>query len=142
SGFAGADNEQKTTQRQRRSAFQAASQIWGVQADALVMTMIQRPSAADPMRLDEIGLRAEYGVRRVRPTPAPLYEQSFSILDKHGRDLTEGRRRPLSGAHGEIDLIPEFCTDPLPPVEVRKGAGGWANAVLMRPDLGSKAAGD
>lgn len=142
SGFAGADNEQKTSQRQRRAAFQATSHIWGVQADALVMAMIQRPSAEDPARLDEIGLRAEYGVRRLRPTPAPLYEQSFSILDRHGRDLTEGRRRPLSGSQGEIGLIPHFCTDPLPPVEVRQGAGGWANAVLMHTELGIKAAVD
>lgn len=142
SGFAGADNEQKAGQRQRRAAFQAGSHIWGVQADTLLMAMIQRPSADDPTRLDEIGLRAEYGVRRLRPTPAPLYEQSFSILDKHGRDLTEGRRRPLSGSTGEIGLIPQFCSDPLPPVDVRKGAGGWANAVLMHTELGIKAAVD
>jgi hypothetical protein len=142
SGFAGSENEQKASERQRKAAFHANSHIWGVQADTLAMTMIQRPDPKDPTRIEEIGLRAEYGVRRLRPTPMPLYEQSYSLLGKRGQDLTAGRRRPLTGTLGEVGLIPQFCSDPLPPVEVRQAEGGWAHAVVMHTELGIKASVD
>lgn len=139
--FAGADGE-KEDLRQRRAAFQASSHIWGVQAEAMAMSMILRPSDDDPDRLDEIGIRGEYGVRRLRPTNIPLYEQIYATLDKEGKEYSAGRRRPLSGDGSGVALIREFSTHPLPDVVIREDAAGRSTATLMHSALGMKAAVD
>ena len=142
SGYAGGGDGERAVLRQRKAAFQANSHIWGVQAEAMVMTMIQRPSEQDSSRLDEIGLRGEFGVRRLRPTRQPLYEQVYATLDKQGREYSAGRRRRLSGDGDGVGLIPEFCSSPLPEVEVSEGPDGRSRAVLMHSALGMKAAVD
>lgn len=142
SGYAEADDGKKIDLRQRQAAFRANSHVWGVQADAMVMTMVQRASASDPMTLDEVGLRAEYGVRRLRPSPVPLYEQTFAARDKRGHEYSVGHRRPLCGGHDGVGLIPEFCSRPLPEVIVRPGPDGRSNAVVMHTELGMKGAVD
>lgn len=141
SGFAGSECEKEAI-RQRRAGFQAASHTWGVQAEAMTMTMIQRPSEENPMRLDEIGLRGEFGVRRLRPTALPLFEQVFATLDKSGKEYSAGRRRPLSGDGQGVGLVREFCSRPLPDVVVRDGKDGRSMATLMHAELGMKAAVD
>lgn len=142
SEYAGPGSAEKATLRERRAAFRANSHVWGVQAEVLAMAMIQRPSESDPLKLDEIGLRGEYGVRRVRPAPAPLYQQSFSTRDRHGNEYSAGRRRPLSGDGAGVGLIPEFCSRPLPPVVVKQGEGGWSHATVLHSELGIQAAVD
>lgn len=142
SAFADPESESKETLRQRRASFQANSHIWGVQADAMVMTMIQRPDANDPRTLDEVGLRAEYGVRRLRTSPVPIYEQSLAVRDKDGREYSTGHRRSLSGDGAGVGLIPEFCSKPIPEVVVRQGPDGRSNAVVMHSALGMTAAVD
>ena len=142
SAFADPESESKETLRQRRAAFQASSHIWGVQADAMVMAMIQRPGEKDPRTLDEIGLRAEYGVRRLRTSPVPIYEQSLAVRDKDGHEYSTGHRRSLTGDGAGVGLIPEFCSKPIPEVVVRQGPDGRSNAVVMHSALGMTAAVD
>jgi hypothetical protein len=141
SGFGQAESD-KVDSRERKAAFRAATHVWGVQAEAVVMTMIQRPAASDPLRLDEIGLRGEFGLRRLRPTRLPLFEQSHATHDKHGLEYSGGRRRPLSAAHARspgVGLIEEFCTAPLDQVRLRQLADGRSIATLDHPELGKKA---
>ncbi len=138
--FGDAESERKESVRQRRAAFHANSHIWGMQGDVMAMAMIQRPSATDPTALDEVGLRGEYGVRRLRPTPVPIYEQNFATRDKQGREYSAGRRRPLSGDGSGVGLIPEFCSTPTPEVTVRTRPDGHSNAVVMHSEVGMTAA--
>lgn len=138
SGF-GQDQSEKVDLRERKVAFRAASHIWGVQAGAVVMAMIQRPSATDPARLDEIGLRGEFGLNRLRSTRLPLFEQSHATHDKHGREYSAGRRQSLSKAGAGVGLITEFCSGPIEDVVVRQLDDGRVNARLEHLQLGMKA---
>lgn len=147
-GFAPADSE-RVDLRQRRAAFQANSHVWGVQAEAMVGVLIQRPARSQPGKLDEIGLRGDFGMRRLRPTDMPLFQFRYATLDYKSREYSAGRRRPLTeesevarGAGASIGLIPRFCTKPLPEVKFQDDAEGRTTATLMHSGLGMKASVD
>ncbi|MBC7772368.1 MAG: hypothetical protein H7210_07735 [Pyrinomonadaceae bacterium] len=141
SGFAGTERE-KVGVRERRAAYQANSYIWGVRSEAMVMTLIQSACEHDPTRIDEIALRSDFGLRRLRPTPMPLFQLKYATLDANSREYSGGRRVPLSGDGSGLGLIPEFCTRPLPEVSVCNDADGRSTATLLHSELGMKAAVD
>lgn len=142
-GSFGSIGSERADLRERRSAFQAGSHIFGVHLQTAIMTLIQRPGQTAG-RLDEIGLRSEFGLRRLRPSGIPLFQFAYATFDKDGNDYSAGRRRPLSGdADGSPDegmgLIREFCSAPCPEVTVNRLADGRCVGTLMHGELGIKA---
>lgn len=140
-GFAGPQSD-KIDIRQRRAAFQACTHIWGVQADAMIMTLIQRPASSHAGRLDELGMRSDLGLRRLRPTPMPLYELRYSAVDHAAKEYTEGRREALSGDGSGLGLISEFSSRPLPELSIKTEPDGRSLATLVHGELGMRAAVD
>lgn len=140
-GFSGPQSD-KIDLRQRRAAFQASTHIWGVQADAMIMTLIQRPAESHAGRLDEIGMRSDIGLRRLRPTPMPLYELRYSAVDHASKEYTQGRREALSGDGSGLGLISEFSSRPLPELSIKTEPDGRSLATLVHGDLGLRAAVD
>lgn len=103
--------------RRKQAAFKAMSQLRGVQADAVLATCIVAPSA-DPALMDVVWVHGLTGLHRVRPG-AVVKLASRRMSPEPG----ERRAQTLAGERVGADAPPlarEFCSEPTPPVEVRR----------------------
>lgn len=103
--------------RRKQAAFKAMSQLKGAQADTIFATCLLAPSR-DAALLDVIWVHGLTGLHRVRP--------GVSVKVASRRMSAEpNARRPMDLDLREIDgtaapLVPEFCSRPTPPVQVRR----------------------
>ncbi len=70
----------------RRNAFVANRHIWGLEADLQLVTNIVSISKTDPDRVDSASLYSAAGIRRLRPTRAPLIKLIRGHLDEESGD--------------------------------------------------------
>jgi hypothetical protein len=101
--------------RRKQSAFKAMSQLKGAQADAILATVMVRPSD-DPGLLDLVWISGLIGLRRLRPGASVK-------LDTKRMTTLDDARRPTTLEGREIDedqyaIIDAFSSAPRPEIKV------------------------
>ncbi|MBI1380245.1 MAG: hypothetical protein GC161_04065 [Planctomycetaceae bacterium] len=115
--------EPETLEQARRLAFQGNSAIWGVQARAQISISILAPNREDPAWVDVVQVGGLVDFRRMRPDVRWLLfsSQSYSLTDGSSTaGVGEPLEPPPEGSRG-APLLAEFCSTPLPHVEVLRG---------------------
>ena len=117
------ETRDKEDRQARQAAFRAMSTITGTRYDALYNAYVYAPSSTDPDLCDTAWIVARLGLRRLRYGPS--IRLTSMRADETGVDVP--RRLTLSGEPLESSprrlLIPEFCSDPLPRLEVQESTG-------------------
>lgn len=126
----------------RREFFRAGAVLWGVRAKAQLLTLILKPSADDPSRLDVIQVGGLVHLERLR-TDVPWLVRRLRVFDDHGKSIKPTNRTPLdpagAGSHG-LALVPEFCSRPLPELRQFEDDHGWIYNEIAPGEVGRKAA--
>jgi hypothetical protein len=137
---AGPEPDESTEIALRRAAFRASGYFVGVQARAQVQTFIAAPSANRDM-VDGASLRSLVDLRRIR-AGAPVVIGRAACTDSGGVFLHPGGVETLddSVSPGEMPLIPEFCTSPLPEFRRVLGERGFVEDTLGEGPVGSTGA--
>ncbi len=118
---------QDVTQRQesaRKMAFKGNSAIWGVKARLNFKASIQTPSRQAEDRLRTARVSGLVKVRRLRPVAWPLlsmhyYQDDGSLVPFSTHPL----EKDIELGH-DLPLVPQFCSDPLPRIELVKTSNG------------------
>lgn len=110
---------------QRRAAYRASSHIWGMQIDLQAMVvMVKKPEKGEG--LDQAIAMLRRGVRRLRPEAVV----SFGALhtEPSGTEARSDLTAFDAKAEAEygVPMIPEFCSQPMPPVERVSTPTGWS----------------
>ncbi len=126
-------------ERSRKMAFRGNSGIFGVQAKCRLAVGLLTPSKDDPGRLDMAMLMGYSGFRRLRDTVRwPLFKLRAWDADEA---LTGRRWQSVSGDsdRDELNLMREFCTDPLPDISLAQTSDG-SDCILEPGPLGNPGA--
>jgi hypothetical protein len=126
---------------QRRAAFKANSQLWGVQARTQLFCSIVNWSA-QPDRVDLVTLRGLIDLRWLRsPTTWPISRSR--MVDDDGRVRASTNSQPLDAdgllSHG-IGLLREFCSQPIPKIQTVQGPSGLVSSEVVGDSIGSRSA--
>lgn len=103
--------------RRKQSAFKAISQLRGVEARALLATVLLAPSK-EPGRIDVIWINGLIGVHRVRPGVTVRVATRRMPGDSNSRQPSTLEGQAIEG--DATPLLPEFCSTPLPKLGVRR----------------------
>jgi len=124
----------------RRMAFRGLSYVWGAQAKTQLKTAIIAPST-DPGLIDFAIVHGFYQLRKLRPNaPLPVMRRRF--CDTNGKVATEISRElsASSSSDGEIHLIKEFCSEPLPAFRTVESPPEIRHSILTGTGIGNTAA--
>jgi len=112
----------------RRLAFRGNSHIFGLQADTHLSMYIFRRNAANPGRLDMVGVRGMLGLRQFRPG-ATWTIATMTICGDDGTPQVTAPSVPISPEHEARDtgLLPSFCSRPTPLIHRRPTGSGMMN---------------
>ena len=116
----------------KQAAFKAMSFLLGYYGDVMASTLFVVP-AEDGRMVDGIEIFRRQGVRRMRAaTKIPLFNFT-PWADDEGTDVPATRLDPLvpdkAGPSPSNLLLPEYCTKPMPAVEVERE--GRSTAVVL-----------
>lgn len=105
--------------RRKQAAFRAMSQLRGVEAETNTATVFLRPNPDIPTMIDVVWLNGLFGLKRLRPG-APVRFATRRIVS-----TPTGERMPVSLEGSRVDdlrglLLPQFCSSPLPELEVSR----------------------
>lgn len=126
----------------RRNAYRSESHIWGVQVDTYVASSFVHPSA-DRQGKDECSVTLRVGQRRLRSdAPVIVHRSSTHASFKM---LPANARHPLDLEAAErlnAPLLPEFSSDPLPPMRTVLQETGWTQVEVRGGAVGKQASFD
>lgn len=109
---------QQDRERARRTLFEGACSVWGVQAQTRFVTVFLLPSKDEPDMVDAAHVTGYIGFRRLGKRPWPMsYE---AVHDAQGNVVTI-RKQPLDPRgyeEGQLQLLPDFCEPRHPEIEV------------------------
>jgi len=101
----------------KQATFKSLSFLLGYYCDAMSSSMFLVPSDTDPGAADAIEVTRRVGVRRMRSTATiPLF--SFTPWAGEGPDRVGPLARDAAGPSPSNILLAEFCSSPMPAVEV------------------------
>jgi len=120
----------------RKAAFQANSQIWGVQARALMLTGIYHPGSHNQAMQSAI-LMGAADVKRLHTDMSP----HVLHLRIHPSEKAQSPASGPSGGHpfGPA-LLEKFSTQPLPVVNREFTTDGWERVAILPPTMGANGA--
>ena len=104
----------------KQATFKSMSFLLGYYGDLMTSTLMVIPSE-DPTQVDGLEITHRMGVRRMRSSATiPLF--SFTAWADKGSDVVRSRLDPItpssSWPHPSNILLPDFCTRPMPAVDV------------------------
>lgn len=145
--LAGTQPDPETEAEERKAYYQAGSAIWGVRAQAQILTLALKPSDTIEGRVDVVQVSGFVGLERLRPD-LPWVLRRLRVHEDDGSLAQSFKREPLdpSGApHGAdskqpLALMPRFCTEPLPEIQQHVGASGWLYDELAPGSVGKRGA--
>ena len=121
----------------RRSYFQAASHIWGVQARMQIRTLIQNLQPELDWREDDILVSGDIGLQRFRETDPLILPRWVTVESSPMEDVRTGKHGSSALATEPVtkgvDLVPEFSSSPLPRMVPIKGSDGSTETELIVP---------
>jgi hypothetical protein len=138
---AGRRSAAKRMENFRKAGYQAGAAVWGVCTRTQIAVHFVAPSRIKD-RLDVSTVSVLVGFRRLR-ADVPWAVGSMSQWDVHDGSLTDlARWEPVDRAvgPGEIPLMREFCSDPLPIIEKVQARPGLVRYMLTKGPVGSTAA--
>ena len=138
-GISGDESAEKIQMSQRRGAYRNLSHIWGIQVDLSFNCNIVRRSA-DGAGADLVTLNARRGIRRLRPgSQVALFGYYQNPSETAGAVQTRQAIDAESAARYEMPVLPQFTTDPVPPVEKIVLPSGWVTYNTVGSDIGPRA---
>ncbi len=105
-------------ERGRRSLFEGACAVWGVQAQVRFVTVFVFPSKKDPNMLDAAHVTGFVGLRRLSVRAWPL---CYEAVHNQTGEAVIFEKLSLEGVgrtEGELQLLHPFCEPENPPIEV------------------------
>lgn len=118
----------------RRTLYRSQSHLWGAQIGLCSGIHLVRRSQTDPKKLDMCTVASRLRVRRFRPdVPLNLlnsYPPSDNTLPNRALDPAAMEK------HG-VPLLPQFCTDPMPPFTVQR-EGRWHRMYATGKKIGMR----
>lgn len=125
------------TEAVRRQAFQANSDIWGLQSRALFTVALLAPGSA-PDRVDDLTLSGDVGIRRMRPGAARVVTGlGFRNAGDPAGPPRPRALAPLDGDHRDLEpILSEFSTSPLPLIRSRQDEPGQTRVELADRPVG------
>lgn len=133
--------------RDRRAAFRASSRLWGVLAHAQVSCMIVAPGER-PGHEDSALVTGYVGVQQLRPgvrfrvssRSRLIHEPTAAGPTALPARETPSDAEPWCDQAGDLGLISDYCTRPLPSFVTRKTEGGVFETNLEFNGVGRAAA--
>lgn len=122
----------------RRTMHAAASSLVGRRLDAHLSIMVLRPLPGNPKMLEHLGVNALIGHSQTRPDALPFaLAYCFSGPDTWCSE-TGPEYNDLSKRSTGQELIPKFCSQPLPTVTVRRGSKGHHQQIFDTAGISEK----
>ena len=135
---------------QQRSAYQANSFLWGIQAQAQVAIAMIRPSDDDPSRVDMVSARGLLRLRRLKEDLPWTFGRFRCVSHDNDNSVSLNaspiETPPLSTTQDTnlppVPLLEKFCTHPIPQVRRVKSRDGFIEDTLVGTPAGNTAATD
>lgn len=106
------------TEKVRRTLFEGACGVWGVQAQTRFVTVFVFPSPDDPGMLDAGHVTGFVGFRRLSAKPWPLsYEAVHRMTGEAARFMKEPLD-PEGTGEGQLQLMKRYCSPSSPHIDV------------------------
>ncbi|MCB9846057.1 MAG: hypothetical protein H6811_08740 [Phycisphaeraceae bacterium] len=131
-GDAGGDSE-----RARRTLFEGACGVWGVQAQTRFVTVFVFPNPENPEVLDAGHVTGFVGFRRLSAKPWPL---SYEAVHKSTGEAAQFTKEPLDPegvGEGQLQLMRRFCSPQSPDIQVVR-AGEYKRFELASGPVGNQ----
>ncbi len=142
-GGAAGGMSRRRAEAQRKTFYQGASAIWGVQARVHVSLHFAAPNAQIPDRLDLAVIAGFLDFRRLRPDVAWTVAAMATLIDQ-GAPVPHQDIRPMDPAlkPGDAPLLAEFCSRPLPVLRPNTRRKNITRYELAEGPIGITAAAD
>jgi len=142
-GSAGGGVSRKRAETSRKSFYQGASAIWGVQARVHVSLHFVAPNHQDEERLDLAVIAGFLGFRRLRPEVSWTVAAMATHADA-GAPVAHRDIRPIDPAlkPGDAPLLARFCSTPQPVLRENLRRKGVTRYELAEGPIGITAAAD
>jgi hypothetical protein len=122
----------------RKSAFKAHVHYFGTAAETLVVGMLFHPGAT-PGKVDFLTVRSILGLRRLRASTDMIIERAMVAPGKTrdaGDFFKPGALDPDAAARYASPILPDFCSQPIPPMTTTIDDVGNVRTVLAHRDVG------
>jgi hypothetical protein len=125
----------------RKAGYQAGAAVWGVCTRTQIKVHFVAPSKVKD-RLDVSIISALVDFKRLRADVpwAVGFMSQWDVNEGFGTDLAPWEAVDRSVAPGDIPLMQEFCSDPLPIIEKTQLRPGLVRYMLTKGPVGSTAA--
>jgi len=135
------NSEDRVDVAQRKAAFRANCHIWGLQVRARIGCVIIQPNGEDDRRVDMVMIRGIVGLSQLRPH-RPFVISSVQQLDRHDVSVrrVETAVPGLEGPEHAVNILREYCTEPLPEIRNRTTAQGTLVTEVLNRDVGTASA--
>ena len=107
-------------ERARRTLFEGACAVWGVQAQTRFVTVFLFPSKDTPGHLDAAHVTGHVGFRQLSSRPWPMSYEAVHDSDGKSVPIIKEPLDPDGSEEGELQIIREFCEPDVPNIIVRK----------------------
>ena len=107
-------------ERARRTLFDGACAVWGVQAQTRFVTVFLFPSKDKPGYLDAVHVTGHVGFRQLSSRPWPMSYEAVHDSDGNSVPIIKEPLDPDGSEEGELQIIREFCEPDVPSITVRK----------------------
>ncbi|GMV25247.1 MAG: hypothetical protein AMXMBFR58_12780 [Phycisphaerae bacterium] len=111
-------HDRSETEKARRTLFEGACGVWGVQAQTRFVTVFLYPSASDPTMLDAGHVTGYVGFRRLSSKPWPLSYEAVHKSTGEAERFVKEPLDPVGFTEGQLQLIKAFCSPTTPDIEV------------------------
>lgn len=131
------DKARAEAEKVRRTLFEGACGVWGVQAQTRFVTVFVFPSPEDPAKLDAGHVTGFVGFRRLSPKAWPL---SYEAVHKSTGAVAPFVKEPLDPVgndEGRLQLMKQFCRPATPDIRVVMG-GDYKRFELAAGPVGNE----
>jgi hypothetical protein len=141
-GVSPGGSSESTDLYHRRMAYKSLSHIWGMQVETFSRLVLVRPAASGE-GTDECMLNKKLQVRRLRPGVSSRVHGFLErpLADAAAQQALEPIDRTAAEIYG-APLLPEFCSQPVPPLKTVRTDDGWNYSELAGEELGRRSAVD
>lgn len=114
----GDDSSAQDRERARRTLFEGACSVWGVQAQTRFVTVFLFPSPDQPDSLSAAHVTGYVGFRRLGERPWPLSYEAVHDAQGKAYQMRKDPLDPTGYEEGQLQLLPDFCDPREPEIEV------------------------